>query len=92
MKKEIKIFKALSNEINLRLLLRIIQKPTTTEKIKIGLTKMPLNRRLNILQDAGLIKRTITGNHRHTYLNEPTKFVLDIFRFAKDKPRCRGEE
>lgn len=52
-----KIFKALSSKENLILFYQICQKPTITNKLDIGLSVMPLNRRLNILKEAGLIER-----------------------------------
>ncbi|MEK6883503.1 MAG: hypothetical protein AABY22_28000 [Nanoarchaeota archaeon] len=60
-----KIFKALNSVENLDLFLQIAEKPILTTKLKSDLAKMPLNRRLNILRDAGLIKRDYIKGKNH---------------------------
>ena len=90
----IKIFKALSSEENLILLVQIIKKPSETTKIKSDLTKMPLNRRLNILKDAGLIKRERVGKTKSELFNKPTELSKSLFEkvIGKDKVRYRKED
>ena len=50
------IFKALGSEENLKIIIKL-DKPKTIKQINRKLTKMPINRRINILENVGLIKR-----------------------------------
>jgi DNA-binding HxlR family transcriptional regulator len=77
------VFNALGSEENLYLFFQICESPKLTQDLRTDLTKMPLNRRLNILQESGLIERVKVkkqGNiveNRITELSKPFRKVFN---------------
>lgn len=80
-----KMFKAMSSEKNFLLLLELKKRGCLlTSDISSGLSVMPLNRRLNILKDAGLIKREfVRKKHVSQYYNSLTDFGMKLMRLWK---------
>ncbi|NQS90682.1 winged helix-turn-helix transcriptional regulator [Patescibacteria group bacterium] len=76
------VFNALGSEENLHLFYQICESPKLTQELKTDLTKMPLNRRLNILKESGLIERvkiTEFGNNTENRLAVLAKPFRKVF-------------
>lgn len=75
-----KIMNSLKSETNLDLFLQICKKPRVTSKIRSNLSNMPVNRRINILEDAGLVERPMVGRRGLRLFNKPTDLGKKILK------------
>jgi DNA-binding HxlR family transcriptional regulator len=78
-----KTFNSLSSSKNINLFIQICEGPKLTDELETDLSRMPLNRRLNILKDAGLINRIVVGKNKNMLENSITKNAKPFIKLVK---------
>ena len=86
------IFLALANEGNLNLFLQIVDGEKTTKALKSKLSPMPLNRRLNILKNSGLITREVTVEKKNEFINSMTPLGEKIYNLMTSMQKMEIEK